>query len=149
MSADILNQSAHVTWDCTYHVVIVPKYRKKILFGQVRRRAGEILRELAKQKEVTVIQGNACPDHIHLIISIPPKYSVAHVMGFLKGKSAIRLHYEFGRKRKFMANKSFWTRGYFVRTVGIDRARAEEYVRRQLEGDQREDENPQMEIQWE
>ena len=149
MSTAILNHSAHVTWDCTYHVVIVPKYRKKILFGHVRKRAGEIIRELAKQKEVTVVQGNACPDHIHLILSIPPKYSVAHVMGFLKGKSAIRLHYEFGRKKRFLTNKNFWTRGYFVRTVGIDRARAEEYVKKQLEGDQRDDGNPQLEIQWE
>jgi putative transposase len=149
MSTAILNHSAHVTWDCTYHVVIVPKYRKKVLFEQVRKRAGEILRELAKQKEVMVVQGNACPDHIHLILSIPPKYSVAHVLGFLKGKSAIRLHYEFGRKKKFLSNKNFWTRGYFVRTVGIDRARAEEYVKKQLEGDRLEDENPQMELHWE
>ncbi len=87
-------QQSHVTWICEYHVVIVPKYRKKTLFGPIRRRAGEIIRELAKRKGVGVIEGNATPDHIHMVLSIPPRASVAQVMGFIKGKSAIRLHLE-------------------------------------------------------
>lgn len=147
MSLSTINHASHVTWDCTYHVVIVPKYRKKVLFGHVRKRAGEIIRQLAKQKDVEVIEGNACPEHIHLILSIPPRHSVAYVMGFLKGKSAILLHHEFAKKRVF-SNKNFWSRGYFVRTVGIDRVRAEEYVRRQLEEDKREDGDPQLDLYW-
>ena len=149
MSTSTLNHASHVTWDCTYHVVIVPKYRKKVLFGHIRKRAGEIIRQLARQKEVVVIEGTACPDHIHLILSIPPRHSVADIMGFLKGKSAILLHHEFAQRRRLIANKSFWARGYFVRTVGIDRALAEEYVRNQLEEDQRTDNNPQMDLHWE
>jgi len=101
MSTSTLKHSAHVTWDCTYHVVIVPKYRKKVLFQNVRKRAGEIIKELAKQKDVEVIEGSARQDHIHMILSIPPRHSVAHVMGFLKGKSAIRLHHEFSGRRKY------------------------------------------------
>lgn len=83
---NVFEKQSHVVWECTYHVVIVPKYRKKILFGTKRKRIGEIIRELAKQKGVEVIEGNACPDHIHMVLAIPPKFSVAHVMGYLKGK---------------------------------------------------------------
>jgi len=146
MSTSTFKHQSHVTWDCTYHAVFVPKYRKKILYEQVRKRIGEILRELARQKEVEVVEGTVCPDHVHVILSIPPKHSVADIMGFLKGKSAIRLCHEFSKKR--LANRSFWARGYFVRTVGIDRATAEEYVRKQLEQDKHDDNNPQMEINW-
>jgi len=147
MSTLTLKKQSHVTWDCTYHVVIVPKYRKKILYEQVRKRIGEILRELARQKDVEVVEGTARPDHVHLVLSIPPKHSVADVLGFLKGKSAIRLFHEFS-KRKLIANRSFWARGYFVRTVGIDRQIAEEYVRKQTEQDKQDDNNPQMEFNW-
>ena len=143
-----LKHQEHVTWDCTYHVIFIPKYRKKILYQNIRKRAGEILRELAKQKEVEVIEGTLCPDHVHMILSIPPKYSVAHALGFLKGKSAIRLHNEFGRKRGYIFQKSFWARGYFVRTVGIDRQQAEEYVRKQLDQDRREDGDPKLDLTW-
>ena len=146
MSTSTLKTQSHVTWDCVYHIVIVPKYRKKVLFEQVRKRAGEIIRELARQKDAEVIEGTACPDHIHLILSIPPKHSVAHIMGFLKGKSAIKLHHEFCKKRIW--NRHFWSRGYFVRTAGIDRDIAEEYVRNQLEDDKREDENPPLDLGW-
>ena len=147
MSPSTIHHASHVSWDCTYHVVIVPKYRKKVLFGHVRKRAGEIIRQLCQQKDVEVIEGNACLEHIHLILSIPPRHSVAYVMGFLKGKSAILLHHEFGQKRTLF-NKNFWARGYFVRTVGIERARAEEYVRRQLEEDQRDDGDPRLDLHW-
>ena len=148
MSLSTFNRSGHVTWDCTYHIVIVPKYHKKVLYDKIRQRAGAIIRELAEQKGVTVIEGHACPDHIHMILSIPPKYSVAHVIGFLKGKSAIRLHHEFSSKQKCITKKNFWTRGYFVRTIGLDQQQVEEYVRNQEEDDKREDENPQFDLQW-
>ena len=142
-----LSTQAHVRWDCTYHVVILPKYRKKILYDQVRQRAGEIIRDLAKQKQVQVIEGTAKSDHIHMVLRIPPRYSVASIIGFLKGKSAIRLHNEFSNK-KSVTQKSFWARGYFVRTIGLDQKTVEEYVRRQSEDDKYNDHNPQMDFNW-
>ena len=105
METFIHEQQSHVTWKCEYHVVIVPKYRKKTLYGPVRKRAGQIMRELAKRKGVEVIEGNACPDHIHLVLSIPPRASVAQIIGFMKGKSAIRLHLEFGRNHNNLQQK--------------------------------------------
>jgi len=142
-----MNHQNHTTWECIYHIVIVPKYRKKNLYGNVRKRIGQIIRELAKQKEVEIIQAHACPDHIHMILSIPPKHSVASVMGFLKGKSAIRAHLEFSKNKKPLTQKSFWSRGYFVRTVGIDRETAEKYVRDQWKKDQYVD-GPQLDLSW-
>ena len=96
---------SHVKWECKYHIVWVPKYRKKVLYGKVRRRAGEIIRELCRQRDLEIIEGHTMPAHIHTCISIPPKYSVANVIGFLKGKSAIRLHREFGA---LGMGKHFW-----------------------------------------
>lgn len=141
-----LEKESHTVWDCTYHVVIVPKYRKKVLFGTTRKRIGEIIRELAKQKGIEVVKGNACPDHVHMVLSIPPKYSVAYAIGYLKGKSAIRAHYEFGKRRPLM-QKSFWSRGYFVRTVGIDREVVKKYVEDQWKKDKFID-GPQLDLQW-
>lgn len=134
-----VKSEGHVVWDCVYHVVIVPKYRKKVLYGPVRKRIGEILRELAKQKGVEMIKGNACPDHIHMVMAIPPKYSVAHVMGYLKGKSAIRMHLEFGKRKMILVQKSFWSRGYFVRTVGLDEEMIKKYVEEQWKRDKFDD----------
>jgi putative transposase len=125
----------HVVWDCKYHVVIVPKYRKKVLFGPVRVQIGKIIRELAQQKEIEVLEGNACPDHMHMVLRIPPKHSVSYVMGFLKGKSAIRVHNVFARKRA-LTQKSFWSRGYFVNTVGVDEEVIRKYVQDQWKNDQ-------------
>ena len=105
---DKFNTQSHVVWDCKYHIVIVPKYRKRVLYGPVRKRIGQIIRELAKQKGIEILKGAACPDHVHMVVSIPPKYSVAHVMGFLKGKSAIRAHYEFSKRRILLIQKSLW-----------------------------------------
>lgn len=140
-------QQSHVTWKCEYHLVITPKYRKKTLYGPVRKRAGEIIRELAKRKGVDVIEGNACPDHIHMVLSIPPSISVAGVIGFIKGKSAIRLHYEFGKRRGNLQQKSFWSRGYFVSTVGIDRETIIKYVQDQWKKDKFND-GPQLDLYW-
>ena len=142
-----LNKQSHVKFDCVYHVVIVPKYRKKILFGTIRQRAGEIIRILCKQKGVEVFEGSACPDHIHMVLSIPPKYSVSNVLGFLKGKSAIRLHQEFSRGKSHLTQKSFWSRGYFVRTVGIDKSVVKNYVKNQWKRDKYFD-GEQLDLKW-
>ena len=136
----------HVVWDCKYHVVIVPKYRKRVLFGPVRVQIGTIIRALAKQKDIEVLEGNACPDHMHMVLRIPPKHSVAYAMGFLKGKSAIRAHNLFSKKRA-LTQKSFWSRGYFVYTVGIDEDVIRKYVQDQWKNDQFFD-GDQLDLQW-
>ena len=141
------HQDSHVVWECTYHVVIVPKYRKRVLYGPVRKRIGGILRELANQKGIEIVKGNVCPDHVHMVLSIPPKYSVAHVMGFMKGKSAIRIHCEFSQKKMVLMQKSFWSRGYFVRTVGIDKEVVKKYVEDQWKKDKFND-GPQLDLSW-
>ena len=138
---------SHVKWYCKYHIIIVPKYRKKLLFGSARVQIGRILRELAKQKECEIIEGHALADHIHMVISIPPKYSVAHVIGFLKGKSAIRAHNLFSKKR-LIVQKTFWSRGYCVSTVGLDEEEVKKYVREQWKHDQFFD-GEHMDLRWE
>ena len=142
-----INAQHHVRWDCTYHVVFGPKYRKKKLYDAVRKELEEILRKLAKQKRITIVEGTIKADHVHMMLSIPPKLSVSEVVGFLKGKSAICLHNQFA-KRKSCFHKTFWARGYFVRTTGLDQQQVEEYIRRQSEDDRINDGNPQMEFQW-
>ena len=122
---------AHIKWECKYHIVFVPKYRKKILYGKLRNRIGEIIRELCRQKDVTLIEGHAMPDHIHVCLSIPPKFSVAMVIGYIKGKSAIRIHRDFLGVQKGFTNKHFWTRGYCVSTVGLDEEKIREYIKNQ------------------
>jgi putative transposase len=122
---------AHVTWDCKYHVVILPKYRQKVFYGKFRRQVGEMLRELCRQKEVVMIEGNAAPDHIHMLLSVPPKYSIAHTIGFLKGKSAIRIHRQLMKTKGTMFGRSFLARGYCVSTVGLDEALIRAYVKNQ------------------
>ena len=124
---------SHVKWECKYHIVLVPKYRRKVLYGKVRQRAGEIIRELCRQRGLEIIEGHAMPDHIHTCISIPPKYSVANAIGFLKGKSAIRLHREFG---SLGMGKHFWIRGYNVSTVGLNEEEIRQYIRDQEKLDQ-------------
>ncbi len=141
-----LQSQSHAVWDCKYHVVIVPKYRKKVLYGNVRVQIGKILRELAKQKECEILEGGAPPDHMHFVISIPPKYSVAYMMGFLKGKSAIKAHNTFCKKHRVIAQKSLWARGYFVSTVGIDEDTIRAYVKNQIEEDRSEDRNPKLDL---
>ncbi len=121
---------AHVRWDCKFHVVIVPKYRRKALYGNRRRQIGRILRDLCRQRGVGLVEGHAMPDHVHLCLSIPPKYSVAHTVGFLKGKSAVRIHRELLRERR-LVGLHFWATGYCVSTVGLDEAAVREYIRDQ------------------
>ena len=129
----------HSKWECKYHLVFIPKYRKKVLFGNIRKRVGQILKQLCEQKAVELIEGHAMPDHIHMCVSIPPKYSVASVVGFLKGKSAVWIFREFEGQRKNFSGMHFWARGYFVSTVGRDEKTIREYIRNQEEEDKRAD----------
>ena len=130
---------SHVRWYCRYHIVIVPKYRKKMIFGQLRKEIGGVLRELCRQEGVELVEGHAMPDHVHLCLSIPPKYSVAHTVGFLKGKSAIRIHRQYlGRERNF-TGLHFWTRGYCVSTIGLDEEKVREYIRNQEDEEKRQE----------
>jgi putative transposase len=130
---------SHVRWDCKYHVVIIPKYRRKVFYGRLRRQIGTILRDLCRQRGVEMLEGHAMPDHIHLCLSVPPKYSVAFVLGFLKGKSAVRIHRELLHERR-MSGLSFWAPGYCVSTVGLDEARVRQSIREQEELENRQGE---------
>ena len=123
---------SHVRWECKYHVVITPKYRKKKLYGRLRREIGPILRELCRQKGVEMIEGHSMPDHIHMFLSIPPKYSVAHTIGFIKGKSAVRIHRDLLKEQR-MTGMHFWSTGYCVSTVGLDEQKVRQYIREQEE----------------
>lgn len=130
---------SHSVWDCKYHVVWIPKYRRKVLYGRIRRHLGEVIRELARQRESQVLEGHLCADHVHVYISIPPKYAVAQVVGYIKGKSAIHIARNFaGRVRNF-TGENFWARGYFASTVGRDEELTRNYIRRQEQEDRRVD----------
>ena len=138
---------AHVRWDCKYHIVFVPKYRKKVFFGKQRKRIGEILRELCRQKDVELVEGNAAGDHIHMLLSVPPKYSIAMTIGYLKGKSVIRINRELERVKGSLIGRSFWARGYCVSTVGLDEAAIRRYVQEQEKHDR--DQDGQQEFDFE
>jgi len=125
----------HTVWECKSHVVWIPKYRKKAIYGELRRELGEVFRELARQKESRIEEGNLLPDHMHVLMSIPPKYSVAQVVGYIKGKSAIHIARTYMNRRKNFIGENFWARGYYVSTVGKD----EEAVRRYIQQQESED----------
>jgi putative transposase len=127
---------SHSVWECKYHVVFIPKYRKKSIYGKLRQYLGDTFHELARQKESVIEEGHLMPDHVHMLISIPPKYSVAQVVGYLKGKSAIHIAREFGHRRSATGHQ-FWARGYFVTTVGRDERVIRAYIRKQEEEDQK------------
>ena len=132
----------HTKWHCQYHVVFIPKYRRKAMYGGLRRDLGEVFRRLALHRESEVEEGHLLPDHVHMMMSIPPKYSVAQVIGYLKGKSAIHIAREFaGRSRNFVG-QHFWARGYFVSTVGRDERVIREYIQQQEREDRRSDQLP-------
>jgi REP-associated tyrosine transposase len=128
----------HTKWECKYHLVWIPKCRKKVLYGQLRRDLGLILRKLALQKESEVLEGKLKVDHVHMVVSIPPKYSVSQVVGYVKGKSAIWVARATVRSRNFVG-QNFWARGYCVSTVGLDEETIREYVRSQEEADKKLD----------
>ena len=129
----------HTKWECKYHIVWIPKYRKKKLYGQIRKFLGVLFKELAAQRECTIIEGHLQADHVHILISIPPKYAVAQVVGFLKGKSAIYIARAYLGRRKNFSGQNFWARGYFVSTVGKDEDETRLYIKNQEKEDQRLD----------
>ena len=130
---------SHSKWECKYHVVFIPKCRRKTLYGELRPHLGEVFRKLALQKESRVEEGHLMPDHVHMMISIPPKYAVSQVVGFIKGKSAIHLARVYGEKKRNFVGQHFWARGYFVSTVGRDEAVIREYIKNQEQEDDRLD----------
>ena len=119
----------HSSWDCKYHVVWIPKYRRKAMFMQLRKYLGEIFHELAKQKESRILEGHVAVDHVHMLISIPPKYAVAQVVGYIKGKSAIYIARNFGGLQRNFRGENFWARGYYVTTAGKDEELIKAYIR--------------------
>ncbi len=125
---------SHVKWDCKYHVVFVPKYRRKVMYGRLRAGVGGILRDLCMQKGVELLEGHAMPDHVDMCVSIPPKYAVSYIVGFLKGKSAVRVHRELLKERR-MTGLHFWATGYNVSTVGMDEQMIRKYIRDQEKRD--------------
>lgn len=129
----------HSKWDCKYHVVFIPKYRRKALFAELRRHLGSVFRALTEQKESRIEEGHLMVDHVHMLISIPPKYAVAHVVGFIKGKSAIHIARTFMDRKRNYVGQHFWARGYFVSTVGRDEATIRRYIREQESEDKRVD----------
>jgi putative transposase len=130
---------SHSKWDCKYHVVFIPKYRRKALYGELRRHLGTVFRTLAEQKESRIEEGHLMMDHVHMLISIPPKYAVANVVGFMKGKSAIHIARTFMERKRNFVGQHFWARGYFVSTVGRDEAVIRRYIRDQEAEDKRVD----------
>jgi len=133
---------SHVRWECKYHVIVVPKYRKRVLYGKIRKRVGEILKDLCRQRGIEMMEGHLMPDHIHMCLSVPPKFSIAFAIGFLKGKSAVRIHRQILRNKR-VTGLHFWSRGYCVSTVGLDEASIRKYIR-----DQDKLEKQQMEIDF-
>jgi putative transposase len=130
---------SHTRWECKYHVVLVPKCRRQVLYGQIKKELGKVLAELARQRESRIETGGFQPDHVHMVISIPPKYSVAQVIGYIKGKSAIYIARTYAGKKKNFLGEHFWARGYFVSTVGKDEKKIKDYVRHQQAEDKRID----------
>lgn len=126
----------HTTWRCQYHVVFAPKYRRMEIYGVIRQDIGVILRKLCQQKGIEIIEAEACKDHIHMLISIPLKYSVSQVMGYLKGKSSLMIFDWHANLKYKYGNRHFWARGYYVDTVGRNKRQIAEYIRNQLEADQ-------------
>src|SRR6266536_2321612 len=129
----------HTKWECKYHVVFIPKCRRKILYGGLRRELGSVFRTLTEQKESRVEEGHLMPDHVHMMLSIPPKYAVAQVVGYIKGKSAMHIARTFMERKRNFVGQHFWARGYFVSTVGRDETVIREYIRHQEKEDKRID----------
>lgn len=132
---DTMSSLSHTKWNCKYHIVFAPKYRRQVIYGQIKREIGQILRKLSEEKGIEIIEAEACPDQIHMLISIPPKYSVSYVMGYLKGKSSLMIFDRHANMKYKYGNRHFWCRGYYVDTVGRNRKVIEEYIRHQLQDD--------------
>jgi len=128
---------SHTKWNCKYHIVFIPKRRKKVIFGKLRKRLGQLFHELAKQKGCEIVEGHLMSDHVHMCISIPPKYAISNVVDFIKGKSAISIARQFMGKAKNFTGENFWARGYFVSTVGLDEEVVRAYIREQEKEEER------------
>ena len=133
------NSLAHTSWNCKYNIVFAPKYRRKVFYGQRRYDIGQILRELCRWKNVNLLEAEACPDHIHMLVEIPPKISVSSFMGFLKGKSSLMIYEKWGNIRYKYRNRTFWCRGYYVDTTGKNERVIAEYIKNQLKEDEMSD----------
>lgn len=129
------NSLAHSKWNCKYHIVFAPKYRRQIIYGKIKAEIGKILRMLCERKGVEIIEAEACADHIHMLVSIPPKLSVSEFMGYLKGKSSLMIFDKFANMKYRYGNRQFWCRGYYVDTVGRNKKAIAEYIRNQLSED--------------
>ena len=138
MKLDI-NSLAHTKWNCKYHIVFAPKYRRKVIYGKIKEDIGRMLRQLCEYKEVEILEAEACPDHIHMLISVPPKYSIAQIMGDLKGNSSLMIFEKYANLKYKYGNRHFWCRGYYVDTVGKNKKAIAEYIRNQLKEDYDED----------
>ena len=130
---------AHTTWNCKYHIVFAPKYRRKVVYGQLRADIGKILRMLCDRKGIEIVEAECCPDHIHMLVEIPPKYSVSEVVGYLKGKSSLMIFDGHAQMKYRYGNRHFWCRGYYVDTVGKNTKKIQEYIATQLQEDIAED----------
>ena len=133
------NSLAHTKWECKYHIVFAPKYRRQIIYGKIKMDIGQMLRKLCEYKGLEIIEAEACKDHIHKLISIPPKYSAAQIMGYLKGKSSLMIFEKYANLKYKYGNRHFWCRGYYVSTVGANRKAIQEYIRNQLQEDYTDD----------
>ena len=133
------NKLSHTLWECKYHLVWIPKYRRKVVYGRLRVEIGKILRRLCEYKGIEIIEANACRDHLHMCVSIPPKHSVASIVGYLKGKSAIEVFEKFSKLRRNFRGHHFWARGYYVSTVGLDEAKVRNYIKNQEDSDRQSD----------
>ena len=130
-----INSLAHTKWNCKYHIVFAPKYRRQVIYGKIKADIGQILRKLCEHKGIEIIEANACPDHIHMLVSIPPKYSVSQIMGYLKGKSSLMIFDRHVNLKYKYGNRQFWCKGYYVDTVGRNKKAIAEYIRNQLQED--------------
>ena len=133
--ANDVHSLTHTKWNCKYHIVFAPKYRRKVFFGEKRREIGVILRKLCEWKKVNILEAEICPDHVHMLVEIPPKISVSSFMGYLKGKSSTILYEKYSELKFKYRNREFWCKGYYVDTVGKNKAKIAEYIRKQLEED--------------
>lgn len=135
MSLNDINSLSHTKWNCKYHIVFAPKYRRKIFYKEKRVAVGKILRELCEWKGVNIVEAEVCADHVHMLLEIPPKYSISSFMGYLKGKSSTMLYEQFGELKYKYRNREFWSKGYYVDTTGKNSSRIAEYIRNQLKED--------------
>ena len=136
MDKNEINQSAHSTWRCQYHIVFAPKFRRKVIYNELKADIGKILRKLCEEKKVEIIEAELCPDHVHMLVSIPPHMSIAQFMGYLKGKSTLMIFDRHSNLKYKYGSRHFWCRGYYVDTVGKNAKKIQEYIRNQLVEDE-------------